>query len=197
MAKPPAVSWEQAGSLFVAGTTAHASVSAVAAGPGDTVAVSGAAGGVGSIVVQLLRAKGARVLAIAGPANHDYLTSLGAEPIAYGDALEDRLRVAAPGGIDAFVDTFGSGYVELAVGLGVDPQRINTIIDFGAVERFGVKSQGSAAASTAEVLGELAGLLADGTITIPVAATYPLDQVRKAFTELARRHTRGKIVLLP
>lgn len=197
IAKPAELSWEQAGSLFVAGTTAYAAVAAVGAAPGETVAVSGAAGGVGSIVVQLLRGRDVRVLGIAGPDNHDYLTSLGVEPIAYGDGLEDRLRVAAPDGIDAFIDTFGNGYVELAVGLGVDTQRVDTIIDFEAAGRFGVKSDGSAAAARAEVLTELVDLLVAGTVTIPIAATYPLDQVREAFTELARHHTRGKIVLLP
>ncbi len=195
--KPAEVPWEQAGSLFVVGVTAYAAIRAVAASTGETVAVSGAAGGVGSVTVQLLRDRGVRVLGIAGPANHDYLTSLGAEPIAYGEGLEDRLRVAAPDGIDAFIDTFGDGYVELAAGLGVDLQRIDTIIDFEGAERFGVKAEGSSAASTPVVLAELAQLLADGRLTIPIAATYPLDQVREAFTELARRHTRGKIVLLP
>ena len=195
--KPAELPWEQAGSLFVAGTTAWAAVSAVGAAPGETVVVSGAAGGVGSIVVQLLRARDVRVLGIAGPDNHDYLTSLGVEPIAYGDGLEDRLRVAAPDGIEAFIDTFGDGYVELAVGLGVDPQRIDTIIDFEAAGRFGVKSDGSAAGARPEVLAELVDLLLAGRVTIPIAATYPLDQVREAYIELARRHTRGKIVLLP
>ncbi|WP_375487972.1 NADP-dependent oxidoreductase [uncultured Jatrophihabitans sp.] len=197
VAKPPSVSWEQAGALFVAGVTAYAAVRAVGAGPDDTVAVSGAAGGVGSIAVQLLRAKGSRVLGIAGPSNHEWLTSLGVEPVTYGDGLEDRLRAVAPDGIDAFIDTFGSGYVELAVGLGIDPQRIDTIIDFGAAEQFGVKAEGSATASTVEVVAELTDQLASGAVTIPIAATYPLEQVREAFTELAKRHTRGKIVLLP
>ena len=134
IAKPAEVSWEVAGSLYVAGTTAYATVRAVGASSGETVAVSGAAGGVGSIAVQLLRTRDVRVLGIAGPDNQDYLSSLGVEPIVYGDGLEDRLRAAAPDGIDAFIDTFGSGYVELAVGLGIDPQRVDTIIDFPAIE---------------------------------------------------------------
>jgi NADPH:quinone reductase-like Zn-dependent oxidoreductase len=130
--KPENVTWEAAGALFVAGTTAYAAVRAVALKPGDTVAVAGAAGGVGTIAVQLAKRAGATVLGIAGPSNDDWLTAHGVVPVNYGDGLADRLRDAAPDGqIDAFLDFFGGGYVELAVTeLGIDPQRVDTIIDF-------------------------------------------------------------------
>jgi NADPH:quinone reductase-like Zn-dependent oxidoreductase len=192
--KPAAVSWEVAGSLFVVGSTAYAAVRAVAPAAGETVAVSGAAGGVGSLVVQLAKRTGADVLGIAGPANHDWLTAHGVRPVAYGADLAERLRDTT---IDAFVDTHGDGYVTLAVDLGVAPSRIDTIADFGAVERYGVKAEGSATAATAEVLAELADLAAKGELDVPIAATYPLTEVRAAYTELAHGHTRGKIVLLP
>ncbi|MEV5648622.1 NADP-dependent oxidoreductase [Nocardia sp. NPDC052254] len=195
--KPAALSWEVAGSLHVAGSTAFAAVRAVSPEPGDTIAVSGAAGGVGNVVVQLLRAREVTVIGIAGPDNQEYLRELGAVPVVYGDGLADRLRALAPDGIDAFVDTFGSGYVDLAVELGVKSDRIDTIIDFAAVEKYGVKGEGSAAADTIDVLAELADLAAAGTLRIPIAATYPLTAVRDAFAELERGHTRGKIVLLP
>jgi NADPH:quinone reductase-like Zn-dependent oxidoreductase len=109
------------------------------------------------------------------------------------------LRQAAPGGqIDAFLDFFGGGYVELAVTeLGIDPQRVDTIIDFAAIDRFGVKGEGNADASDAKVLAELAGLVAEGELEVPVAAVYPLDQVKEAYRALEQRHTRGKIVLRP
>ena len=197
--KPDNVTWEAAGALFVAGTTAYAAVRAVALKPGDTVAVAGAAGGVGTIAVQLAKRAGATVLGIAGPSNDDWLTSHGVVPVNYGDGLADRLRDAAPDGqIDAFLDFFGGGYVELAVTeLGIDPQRVDTIIDFAAIERLGVKGEGNADASDARVLAELADLVAAGEVEVQVAAVYPLDQVKEAYRALEQRHTRGKIVLRP
>ncbi|MEC3916778.1 NADP-dependent oxidoreductase [Nocardia sp. CDC160] len=195
--KPEAVPWDAAGALFVAGTTALAAVRAVEAGRGDVVGVSGAAGGVGSIVVQLLRERGASVIGIAGPSNQDWLREKGVIPVVYGDGLAERLHAAAPGGLDAFIDTYGSGYVELAIDLGVKPERIDTIIDIDAVRRFGVKFEGTAAADTIDVVAELADLIAAGHLEIPIAATYPLAEVRDAFHDLERRHTRGKIVLRP
>jgi NADPH:quinone reductase-like Zn-dependent oxidoreductase len=197
--KPDNVTWEAAGALFVAGTTAYAAVRAVALKPGDTVAVAGAAGGVGTIAVQLAKRAGATVLGIAGPSNDEWLTAHGVVPVNYGDGLAKRLRAAAPDGqIDAFLDFFGGGYVELAVTeLGIDPQRVDTIIDFPAIERFGVRFEGNADAADATVLAELADLVAAGELEVPVAEVYPLDQVREAFRRLEQRHTRGKIVLRP
>jgi NADPH:quinone reductase-like Zn-dependent oxidoreductase len=194
--KPANVPWEVAGSLYVAGTTAYAAVRAVELKPGDTVAVSGAAGGVGSLVVQLARNAGAEVIGIAGAANREWLAAHGAKQVAYGDGLAERLREAADR-IDAFIDTFGGGYVKLAVELGVDRSRIDTIADFAAIGTYGVKGEGNAAAATAEVVGELAGLVAQGRLEVPIAATFPLDEVRAAYEQLERRHTRGKIVLVP
>lgn len=198
-AKPPAVSWQVAGSLYVAGTTAYAAVRAVALKPGDTVAVAGAAGGVGTIAVQLAKRAGATVLGIAGPSNDEWLIPHGIIPVNYGDGLANRLRAEAPDGqVDAFLDFFGGGYVELAVTeLGIDPQRIDTIIDFPAIERFGVKFEGNADAGNATVLAELADLTATGELEVPVAGEYPLDQVQEAYRRLEQRHTRGKIVLRP
>lgn len=193
--KPAEVPWEVAGSLFVAGSTAVASVRAVDLHPGDTVVVSGAAGGVGSLVVQLAKREQAEVIGIAGPANHDWLVAHGVKPVTYGEGLADRLR--AVGKIDAVIDTHGDGYVKLAVELGVDRSRINTVADFAAIQEYGVKGEGSAAASSAAVLADLAALVAAGELEVPIAATYPLTEVRAAFEELERGHTRGKIVLLP
>ncbi|OBH11293.1 NADP-dependent oxidoreductase [Mycobacterium sp. E1747] len=195
--KPPQLSWEVAGSLYVVGATAYAAVRAVAPQPDETVGVSAAAGGVGSIAVQLLVRREARVLGIAGPGNADWLRAHGVTPIPYGDGLADRLREAAPSGIDAFIDLFGPDYVQLAVDLGVPPERIDTIISFQKAAEVGAKTEGSAEASTPEVLAEMADLVASGAIDFEVAATYPLDRVADAYEELEKRHTRGKIVLLP
>jgi NADPH:quinone reductase len=195
--KPPQLSWEVAGSLYVVGATAYAAVRAVDPKPGEAVAVSAAAGGVGSLVVQLLALRKAVVLGIAGAGNADWLRAHGAIPVEYGDGLADRLRKAAPDGIDAFIDLFGPEYVQLAVDLGVAPDRIETIISFQKAGEVGAKTEGSVDASTPEVLAEMADLIATGTIDFEVAGTYPLDRVADAFQELEKRHTRGKIVLLP
>ncbi len=195
--KPAEVPWEVAGALYVVGATAWAAVRAVAPQTGETVAVSGAAGGVGSIAVQLARLAGARVIGIAGEGNHAWLDAHGIVPVDYGDGLAERLSEVAAEGIDAFVDTFGGGYVDLAVELGVSPERIDTIIDWEAASRHGARTDASQQGSSAEVLAELAGLIARGELEVPIAATFPLDRVQDAYEELERRHTRGKIVLLP
>jgi NADPH:quinone reductase-like Zn-dependent oxidoreductase len=87
--------------------------------------------------------------------------------------------------------------VQLALDLGVEPSRVDTIVDFGAVEQHGVKAEGSAAGASASVLGELAELIAAGRLEVPVAATFPLTEVRDAYRQLEQGHVRGKIVLIP
>jgi len=196
LAKPSELAWEQAGALHVVGATAWAAVRAVDPRPGETVVVSAAAGGVGVLTVQLARRTGATVVGVASEANHDWLRAHGVVPVAHGDRLVDRIRAAAPS-VDAFIDLFGDGYVDVALALGVPPDRIDTIIDFAAVEEHGVKADGNAVGARPEVLAELAVLLAKGELELPVAATYPLERVQDAYRELERRHTRGKIVLVP
>ena len=156
--RPPTVPWEVAGSLFVVGVTAYAVVRAVRLVPGDTVAIAGAAGGVGSIAAQLARRAGATVIGIAGPSNDVWLADHGAVPVNYGDDLPARLRAAAPSGrIDALLDFFGGGYVAMAVeDLRLPPDRVDTIADFDAGKRYGVQSAGGADAATAAVVAELA-----------------------------------------
>lgn len=196
IARPPRVSWEQAGSLYVAGGTARGLVDAVPVKAGETVVVFAATGGVGSILTQLLVAEGARVLAVAGPVNDEWLRSVGAEPVNHGDGLGQRLREAAPDGIDAAYDAFGGGYVELSIELGVAVDRVITIIDFDEAKRLGAKIVFGYQVTSVDVLAELSDLIVAEKLTIPIAATFPLAQVREAYTLLAERHTRGKIVLL-
>jgi NADPH:quinone reductase-like Zn-dependent oxidoreductase len=194
--KPAAVPWEVAGALFVAGATAWAAVRAVSLTEGDTVVVAGAAGGVGSLAVQLARRAGATVIGLASEAHHAWLRSHGVIPVAYGDGVEARIRQAA-GTVDAFIDTVGGDYVQIALDLGVDASRVDTIANFGAIEKFGVKGDGNAAGASAQVVAELAGLIAAGELEVPIAATYPLDQVQDAYRRLAQGHLLGKIVLIP
>ena len=196
--KPENVPWEVAGGLYVVGVTAWGAVHSVQLKKGETVVVSGAGGGVGSLAVQLARRTGATVIGLSSESNREWLESHDVIPVAYGDGVADRIRAAAPGGVDAFIDTHGDGYVALALALGVAPERIDTIADFAAAAKYGVKTDGGTAAGPgAQVLAELAGLLADGHLELPIANVYPLTQVREAYTELERRHTRGKIVLKP
>jgi NADPH:quinone reductase-like Zn-dependent oxidoreductase len=149
--------------------------------------------------VQLARRAGSTVLGIAGPTNDDWLAAHGVVPVNYGDDLADRLRAASPSGrIDAFLDFFGDGYVELAVDqLVVAPDRVDTIIDFAAVEKFGVQAAGNADASSAAVLAELAALVAAGELEVPIAGVFALDDVQPAYRTLEQQHTRGKLVLRP
>jgi NADPH:quinone reductase-like Zn-dependent oxidoreductase len=161
-AKPAEVTWEVAGALFVAGATACASVRAVSLSEGDTVVVSAAAGGVGSLAVQLARRTGATVIGLASAANHPWLAKHDVIPVAY-----------------------------------VQPSRIDTIANFEAASRYGVKDAGNAAGASASVLAELAGLIAAGELEVPIAATFPLDGVQDAYRRLAAGHLLGKIVLLP
>lgn len=196
--KPPGMRWEVAGSLYVAGVTAYAAVRAVNLSAQDTVAVSGAAGGVGSLVVQLARRTGATVIGLASERNHGWLREQRVIPVAYGEGVAERIREAAGGKVDAFIDTVGGGYVELAVQeLGVAPERVETITDFAAAEKYGAKTAGSMDASTADVLAELVELIERGELTIPIAHVYPLDEVQDAFREVEQGHTHGKIVLIP
>jgi len=197
--KPAGLPWEVAGALPVAGFTAWAAVRSVALRAGDTLVVSGAAGGVGSITVQLARRAGATVIGVAGQPNHEWLRAHGVIPVAYGAGVAGRIRAAAAHAkVDAFIDTYGDDYVEIALDeLKVDPARVDTIVRFDAIAKYGIKSEGNAVGASARALAELAGLAASGELEIPIAATYPLDQVREAYAELAKGHTRGKIVLLP
>jgi NADPH:quinone reductase-like Zn-dependent oxidoreductase len=195
--RPAGVPWDAAGALFVAGVTAWAAVRAVSPSAGETIAISGAAGGVGTLAVQLARNTGATVIGLASESHHGWLREHGATPVTYGEGTGRRIQEAAGGRLDAFIDTYGSGYVETAIELGVAPERIDTIIDFEAASRYGVKTDGSAAGASAAVLAELAQLIAAGQLEVPIAHSYPLEQVRDAYRELEQRHTLGKIVLRP
>jgi NADPH2:quinone reductase len=195
--KPADLGWPEAGALFVVGVTAFAAVRAVDISAGDTVVVSAAAGGVGTITVQLLKVNGANVVGLASEDHHDWLREKGVTPVAYGEGQMQRIIEATPDGIDAFIDLFGPDYIDLAVQLDVPPEKIETIISWDAAQRIGAKTEGSSNASTPEVLIEMAELVAAGKIEVPIAAEYPLDEVREAFEQLEDRHTLGKIVLVP
>jgi NADPH:quinone reductase-like Zn-dependent oxidoreductase len=195
-AKPAGVPWEVAGALFVAGATAYATVRAVALTPGDTVVVAGATGGVGSLAVQLARRAGATVIGLASERHHAWLTAHGVIPVSYGEGVAGRIRDAA-GRVDAFIDTVGGDYVRLALeDLDVEPSRVDTIVRFDLVEKYGIKAEGNAAGASAATLAELAGLIAQGELEVPVAVTFPMAEVQDAYRRLDQGHVLGKIVLI-
>lgn len=198
--RPQALPWEVAGGLWSVGTTAYASVIAVAAAAGDVVMVSGAAGSVGGLAAQLARLRGATVIGVASARGQDWLRSRGIIPIVYGDGFSDRLdQMLAELGrpLSALIDTAGQGYVALAIELGVAAERINTLADYAAVNTYGVKNDGRSAADTQEVMAEVVGLIVAGKIELPIARSFPLEQVRDAYTLLEQGHPPGKIVLIP
>ncbi len=192
--KPSGLDWATAGGIGLVGNTAERSTRAVTPRVGETILVSAAAGGVGLFASQFALAAGATVVGTASVENHDYLRSLGVLPVAYGPGLIDRLRAVAPQGIDAVIDNAGRETVEIALRLGVRPTRINSIVFFGGVEEYGITAVGGGG-KTAKNLGELARRVADGALVMPVAATYPLAEVRAAYELFESRHLRGKIVL--
>jgi NADPH:quinone reductase-like Zn-dependent oxidoreductase len=196
--KPGNVSWEAAGALFIVGTTAYAAVRAVGLEQGDTVVISAAAGGVGTLAVQLAHNAGAQVIGLASSSHHGWLADHGVVPVVYRDGVAERIKAASGGKVDAFIDTFGGGYVGMAIkDLGVEPERIDTIADFQAAMVYGVKSEGTAAAASAEVLAELVAMISEGCLEVPIEAVYPLEEVRDAYRQVEKRHTLGKIVLRP
>ena len=195
--KPTDLSWEAAGSLYVVGVTAFAAVRAVDISEGDTVVVSAAAGGVGTITVQLLKVGGANVVGLASADHHDWLREKGVTPVAYGEGVMQRILEATPDGIDAFIDLYGPEYIDLALELDVPAAKIETIISYERAQEVGAKMEGSSDATSPEILKEMAELVAAGKIEVPIAATYPLDEGREAFEQLEDRHTLGKIVLVP
>jgi len=194
--KPRELSWEVAASLYVSGVAAYDCVEAVGACDGSTVVVTGAAGGVGSFVVQLARLCGARVIGIATRDHHGWLEAHGVLAVAHTDDADELVRrvlAVADGPVHAVVDTAGDDYEAVAEGLGVAPARATTTVAAEAATEFGT-GRGDRAP---EVLAELAQLVADGRLHVPIAGSYPLEDVREAYAHLESRPGTGKIVLLP
>jgi NADPH2:quinone reductase len=195
VAKPPALSWEVAGSLFLAGLAADSAVNAVHVGRGDTVVISAAAGGVGSMEAHLAMGKGATVIGTCGERNFDYLRQIGVKPVVYGDGLAERIRALAPRGVSSYLDNFGKDNREVAEELGVGPGRFRSSDDRRDVELSAIRPTAEDAANHTRVLAKLAGLAADRTVNVLISGFYPFDRVREAFDDLEKRHARGKIVL--
>ncbi|AXQ31861.1 NADP-dependent oxidoreductase [Solimonas sp. K1W22B-7] len=191
--KPSILPWDEAGALSASGQTAHTALEALQLRAGETLLVHGAAGGVGTMAVQLARAYGLRVIGSASPRNHDYLRVLGAEPVAYGEGMEERLRAMAPGGIDAALDAAGGDALYVSLNLVRERRRIVTLVEFTKAELFGVQAVRSQR-STAR-LGELLQLHAQGQLRVHVSGRYALEDAAAAHREIEAGHVRGKLVL--
>jgi NADPH:quinone reductase-like Zn-dependent oxidoreductase len=193
--KPAGITFEQAAALPLAGLTALQLLKKIGVGEGDTVLVHAAAGGVGHFAVQVARALGAsKVIGTASTRNHDFLRSLGAEPVTYGEGLEDRVAalLGGDGKVDAVVDLIGGDALSVSPKLVRDPARIGSIIDAGVRELGGkyvfVKPN-------SEQLAWLGDLTASGDITVSIEKVFPLAEAADAQRLVEGGHVRGKVVV--
>ncbi|WP_382306669.1 NADP-dependent oxidoreductase [Herbiconiux sp. UC225_62] len=201
-AKPAALPFPEASGLLLAGTTAAEMLHVTGVKAGDTVLVHGASGAVGVMVLQQAALLGARVIGTASERNFDVVRRFGGEPVAYGPGLEQRVRDAAPGGVDAALDTVGTEEaVDVSLTLVSDRDRIVSIAAPGRASAEGFHAIGGAMpASKAfrdEVRARLIDLAGSGHLVVPVARTYPLSDAREALAELRAQHPGGKLVLVP
>ncbi|HEY0805627.1 MAG TPA: NADP-dependent oxidoreductase [Pseudonocardiaceae bacterium] len=190
---PDGISDEVASTLPVAGLTAAAALSAIDLRSGDTVLIGGAAGGVGVFAVQLAKLAGATVIGTAAEETFEFLRQLGAEPVAYGPGLADRVQALGSDAVTAATDLFGTETAETALALGVSPERISTIAA-GPNPPGGIRATGGIDAEP-NALDRITDAILAGKITVPVAAVFPIEQVRDAVTLQAGRHVHGKIVI--
>ncbi len=202
--KPAALGFEEAAGLLLAGVTATHALAVVEAAAGDTVLLHGAAGGVGLLAIQLAVLRGARVIGTASPGSHDLLRELGAEPVAYGEGLAERIRALAPDGVDAVVDAAGGDEaLDISLDLVPDRGRIVTMVAGPRAFEAGVKVIGGAPGADPgteirrSARPELARLAGEGTLRVVVAGSYPLAEAAEAHRRLAERHAHGKLVLTP
>jgi NADPH:quinone reductase-like Zn-dependent oxidoreductase len=193
---PPSLDFAGAAALPAAVETATRALDQLGVGSGGTLLVNGASGTVGSAAVQLAVARGARVIGTGSPARHDYLRSLGAEPVAYGDGLVERVRALAPDGVDLALDVAGSGVLAELVELAHGPEHVVTIADFAGARAHGVRFSSGDGGRAVHVLGEIGGLVGSGRFALPVGRTFPLAEVAEAHRAGESGQVRGKLVLV-
>jgi NADPH:quinone reductase-like Zn-dependent oxidoreductase len=193
---PSSLDFAGAAALPAAVETAARALDQLGVGRGGTLLVNGASGSVGSAAVQLAVVRGARVIGTASPANHDYLRSLGAEPVAYGDGLVGRVRAVAPAGVAVALDVAGSGVLPELVALAGGPERVVTIADFVGAREHGVRFSSGDAGRALYALAEIGGLVESARFALPVARTFPLAEVARAHRVGEGGGVRGKLVLV-
>lgn len=192
----PSLDFAAAAALPSALETAARSLDQLGVHSGHTVLINGASGTVGSAAVQLAVARGARVIGTGSPATHDLLRSFGAEPVAYGDGMVQRVRGLAPGGVDLALDIAGSGILRELIDLAGSPDHVITVADFAGAQQYGVRfSRGDSGRAT-YVLGEVSDLIESGRFSLPVGQTFPLSDIAEAHRVGEIGHVRGKLVLL-
>ncbi len=192
-AKPSGMPWEVAGGFSAGAQTAHIALQELGVGPGDTLLVHAAAGGVGTVAVQLGVHYGATVIGTGSAANQDYLRSLGATPVVYGDGLADRVRALAPNGVTAALDGAGGEALAVSLELVPDRARILTLVEHGRARELGIRV--TPYARSAARLALLADLHTKGLLRIHIRETFPLDRAADAHRALEGRHGRGKVVI--
>jgi NADPH:quinone reductase-like Zn-dependent oxidoreductase len=193
---PTSLDFAGAAALPAAIETATRALDQLDVGSGDALLINGASGAVGSAAVQLAVARGAQVIGTASPANHEYLRSLGAVPVAYGVGLVERVRALAPGGVDTALDVAGSGVLPELIELAGGTQHVVTIADFAGAQEHGVKFSSGDAGRAFHALGEIGELIESGQFSLPVAQTFPLAEVAAAHRAGENGHPRGKLVLV-
>jgi len=195
-AKPSSVDWAVAAAAGVAGETAERGLRLLGVEAGDTVFVDGGAGGVGATAVQLAVARGAKVIASASEANHDYLREIGATPVRYGEGVVARVRAAADGPVDAVFDVAGKTPVEDLVSLAPEPSQVVSIANFDATRAGARVTAGSEDSRPMEALALVADLLAQNKLVTTVQ-TFPFERAAEAYRISQEGHLRGKLVLVP
>ncbi|MDP9849796.1 NADP-dependent oxidoreductase [Streptosporangium lutulentum] len=196
LAKPDRLSFEQAAALPVAAETAYRTLRQLDVKHGRTLLVHAVAGGVGLVAAQLARAWDAEVVGTAGAVHHDFLRELGVRPVTYGDGLAERVRAAAPEGVDAVLDASGRDVLALSVELTGDPEKVVTIADGRAAEH-GVRfSTGADGVPLPEVFAEIFPLLEWGALRLPIERTFPLERAADAYRLSEEGHLLGKIVIV-
>ena len=193
---PAGTSFADAAGLTMPVETAARGLDLLGVATGQTVLIDGAAGGVGSAAVQLARLRGARVIGTASEANHDYLRSLGAEPVVYGDGLADRVRVLAPDGVDAAFDVAGGGQLPALIELAGGPDNVLTIADFAHGPALGVKlSGGPGTAFATYAIVDVGPEIEAGRFTVPPVRTFALQDIAEAHRVSEGGHVRGRLVV--
>ncbi|MFE3551337.1 NADP-dependent oxidoreductase [Streptomyces kronopolitis] len=195
VAKPQGLSWEVAASLVTVGQTAFRVLGELEVRAGQTLLVHGAGGSVGTVAVQLATARGLTVVGTAGEHDLERVTALGATAVHYGEGWAERVKTAAPQGVDAVLDASGAGVLAESVALTGDSARVITIADMTAAQH-GVRFS-AGTAEDGQSLPELVRLAAAGELDVPVWRAYPLDQAATAHADIEARRNRGKVVLLP
>ncbi|WP_353946580.1 NADP-dependent oxidoreductase [Streptomyces sp. HUAS MG91] len=193
---PPSLGFAAAAALPSSVETAVRALDQLGVGRGDTVLVNGASGSVGSAAVQFAVARGARVIGTAGPANHAHLRSLGAEPVAYGDGLVERVRELAPDGVDLALDVAGSGVLPELIGLAGGAEHVLTVADVAGAREHGVRFSRGDDGRAIHALADLGPLIEAGRFAPPVVTTFPLAGIAEAHRAGESGRVRGKLVLL-